>query len=115
MGNDNIKYNVIEDNGGNLLLTTFDDSCTPVAGCYPRPEDLGTCIKDLIKDRGDMSGWENTEKDAKAEYSSVISQHCGWEFVADESGFIRPERWGRAATEAFADIDHRGETMVQIK
>ena len=91
------RYEVIEDNGGGLMLYVFaDDGNVEYAHGY---EGSGCLLHDIeaIENGADPAhDWDGNEEDPQAYYDSITSFEHGWKVVADNEG-LYPEKMGNSA------------------
>jgi hypothetical protein len=89
----NQKYQVIEDNGGNMYLFFFEEDKVILGFTdieFVEPGDLDNISLN------DALDWDNPLSDPQKVYNNIISYEFGWDVVADQDG-IYPDLMGRAA------------------
>lgn len=101
-----VSYEVIEDNGGGLHLTVFDDTGSVIFyanGYEHMPADSLRTDIEALRNGDNTDGWETngrTREEMQEAYDSLTAHAHGWTVVAGEEG-IYPERMGAAARLAF--------------
>lgn len=103
------KYEVIEDNGGGLILSVFDKNGN-VEYLHSGYEfsNSGSIMRDIMmlkNDANPIRDWDGNEENPQAVYDSIISSECGWEIVADNDG-IYPDKMGCAARKEFGLLEN---------
>ena len=93
------KYEVIENNGGGLMLVVFGENGN-VEYLHTGYEcNVGQLSNDLfaLLDGSDPANeWDGNEENPQEMYDNITSHEYGWEIVADNDG-IYPDDMGAAA------------------
>ena len=96
------KYEVIEDNGGGLILAVYGEKGVVeyLHGGYEY--NTGQLTEDLnaLKNGDDPITWDGNEDFPQEAYDNITSFEYGWEIVADNDG-IYPDKMGNAASIEF--------------
>jgi len=103
----NTKYQIIEDNGGNLYLFVFDAMHEAIAidGIanleYARPGEYNEVNNGLAADPlAEIAGWDGHMDDPQDVYDQITSYECGWTVVCD-NGALHNDAMGAAAQRYF--------------
>ena len=101
------KFEVWEDNGGNLYLVIFDKAENPVY-VHVGYERRGQLTEDLcaLAEGSDPDDWDGNEKSPAAVYEDLLTyEFTGTEKVVDNNDFY-PEKMGLAAMSEFGLVNY---------